>query len=330
MRRALAALTAAVSLGLLAACASETVAPPEVPRLYDLDHDPLAGVALDPTASVPADRLRLVVQDLFEWHSVSLTGALRATATLAPGQDGWVDQLAVNSDDMAGAIALVYGPDGGRAFHQQWAQHTQFLADYAAARQRGDGAAADVARTKLAAYERDAGAFLAQATGGRVPADAAEGLLRQHVERMLAAVDATVAGEPDRATELVLEDHGYLVGVADALAGAFAQQFPDRFAGALDTPYAEFCSLSRRAVGAYAIGALGAPDAPATDARLAGLAAEVRRTAGPAGAGWDPGTQLLVGWRATATADPDGLAVVVRRSLADAAVTIDGWAPDAG
>lgn len=326
MKRALAVGAAVLALVGLAACGDEAAAPPAVPRLYDLDHDPLAGVTVDTTVAVPADRLRLVVEDLFEWHSISLTGALRTTAQPGPGQTGWVDQLAVNSDELSQAIALVYGPDGAKAFGQQWAQHTQFLVDYAAARQRGDEAAATTARANLEAYERDAGALLGQATEGRVPADAATSLLREHVERMLASIDALVAGDPARATTLVLEDHGYLNGVAGALAGAFADQFPARFGGKLDTAYAEYCSLARRAVGAFTIGALGTTD-PATPS-LVTLGRGVAEAFGPAGAGWDPGVELVARWQAVT--DAEARPAEVKRSLADAAATIDGWAPDAG
>lgn len=313
----------------LAACGGDaTVAPPEVPRLYDLDHDPTAGVTFDPEATVPADQLRLVVQDLFEWHSISLTGALRATATLGPAQDGWVEQLAVNSDEVARAVALVYGRDGGRAFDQQWAQHAQFLVDYAAARQRGDADAMAEARSKLAAYERDAGLFLGRATGGRLPAATAEAALREHVERMLAVIDALVGGDDAAAARLVLEDHGYLTGVADALAGAFAAQQPERFPGALDTAYAEFCVVARRAVGAYTVTAVGEIDAPSPSARLVALGDDV--TEAVTGVRFDATSQLLAGWRATFVASPDAYPAAVKRSLADTAALIDTVAPGAG
>ncbi len=324
MRRTLA--VALVAAALLGACQDEPVAAPTVPRLYDLTHDPMAGVVSDPAAGVPADRLRLVVEDLFEWHSVSLAGSLRTTATLGPGQQAWVDQLAVNSDELARAIGLVYGSAGARAFDQQWSQHTQFLVDYAAASQRGDGVARAEARTKLAAYERDAGLLLDRATEGRLPAAVVEGLLREHVERMLASVDAAVAADPDRATSLVLEDHGYLTTVADALAGAFAAQYPDRFAGPLDTGYAQFCSVGRRAVGAYAIAALGQGDVAVDDPHLVEPG---RAVAESLGAAWDPGVELLAPWRAVASADPDALPAAVKRSLAAAAAHVDTLAPDA-
>lgn len=321
MKRIAAALLAAVLLG---ACADEAAAPPAVPRLYDLAHDPMAGVTVDLTVAVPADRLRLAVQDLFEWHSVSLTGALRTTATRGPGQDGWVEQLAINSDELARAIGLVYGAAGARAFDQQWAQHTQFLVDYAAARQRGDDDAMAEARANLAVYERDAGLLLERATDGRLPAGTVESLLREHVERMIASVDATVADDPTKATELVLSDHAYLTTVADAIAGAFAGQFPARFAGPLDTADAEFCSVARRAVGAYTIGALGGGLVAGDDAHLVELG---RSVASSLGAAWDPGSQLLGPWRSVVATDPDALAATVKRSLADTSVFIDTLAP---
>ena len=248
---------------------------------------------------------------------------MRTTITTDPTQAGWIDQLGINADELSSAIGAVYGPTGARTFHQQWAQHAQFLIDYAAARRRGDSDAAAEARSNLAAYERDAGRFLERATAGRVPAATAEALLHDHVERMLSQADATLASDHPQASTLVQQDHLYLTGVADALAGAFAAQVPAAFPGPIDAAGTVFCSIARQAVGTYAlaeldriVGARSLAPAPSAD--------DVHAALGPYGASWDPATQLVGAWRATATASPASFAASVKSSLAAAATFIDG------
>ena len=320
VRATLAAAAAAALLGVTA-CQHAPVRTPMVPLLYDLDHDPAAGIA-DVSAAdgavLSAGDLRLAVEALFEWHGISLTWAMRATATTGPGLDGWVAQLGANADDLTHAIGLVYGPVGARAFHQQWAQHAQFLIDYAAARGRGDAAAAAEAEDALAAYERDAGLFLAQATGGRVPAATAEGLLRDHVRRMLAQVDTALAGDTAGATDVVLEDHGYLTAVADALAGAFAAQNPARFPGDAHSSLAEYCSIGQRAVGVYALAALDGIAGGTPSPRTAALAAAATAAVGPGASTLGIGTTFTAPWRVAASSSPDALATEVKRRLAEA------------
>lgn len=319
---------ALVGFGLLAgltACQGAQAAP-MVPQLRNLDHDAAAGVAEPPsprTVVMPAGDLRLLVESLLEWHGISLTWAMRTTITSDPTQAGWIDQLGVNADELSAAIGAVYGPIGARTFHQQWAQHAQFLIDYAAARRRGDSDAANEARSNLAAYEHDAGRFLERATAGRVPAVTAEALLHDHVERMLSQADATLAGDRPQASTLVQQDHRYLTGVADALAGAFAAQVPAAFPGPIDAASTVFCSIARQAVGTYALAELdrlvgnrSPGPAPSAD--------EVHAALGPDGASWDPATKLVGAWRTTATVSPPSLATTVKSSLADAGTFIDG------
>ena len=98
-----------------------------------------------------------------------------------PSLDAWIEELVANTDDITAAVGLVYGPVGARAFNQQWAQHTQFLVDYAVAISRGDDAAATLAREQLQIYAEDSGSFFATATTGGLPADAVRELLDTHV-----------------------------------------------------------------------------------------------------------------------------------------------------
>ncbi len=249
-RRRIGALLATTVLCATSACggSDDTVAL-AVPRVYDLTHDPAADIAVPDSARtdvLPANQLRLTVERLFGWHGITLVQAMQAAERGDAGGDAWIQALASNTDDITGAIGLVYGPDGARAFYQQWAQHTQFLIDYADAVRRHDSGDQQTARDALDDYAHDAGSLLSTATGGAVPVDVATDLLTNHVAHMMEQVDLLAAGDREGAARVALDDNTYLIDIAGALSGAFAAQQPDAFPGATDDPHTLLCSLAGR------------------------------------------------------------------------------------
>lgn len=281
-------LTALVS----ASCSSSGSSAPAVPEVFDLSRDPAAAVAaVDPGRGpvAPADQLRLLLERALSWHGVTLVSAMQAAARNDPATQQWIDALVGNTADITGAIGLVYGPVGARAFHQQWAQHTQFLIDYAAAAGRGDESAAADASAHLADYVTDAGSLLGTATGGHLGTDAARGVLGTHVEHMIAQLDAAARSDRAGALAIATEAHGDLLGVAAALAGAVSAQQPAAFPGAVDTPFATFCSLANRTAGDHVLERLadplaaGAAGAPAAARRELDAAATTAQAGAPTG-----------------------------------------------
>ena len=252
----------------LTSCSSSAVSAPSVPEVFDLHRDPAASVApVDPDRGVvaPADQLRLLLEHHLSWHGITLVHAMQSAERNDSGTTPWIDALVANTDDLTGAIGLVYGPAGARAFQQQWAQHTQFLIDYASAVGRGDAAAADEARARLHDYVTDAGSFLATATGGHLPVDTARAVLANHVEHMMNQLDAAARSDQAGALSIASEDHGYLFGIADALAGAIGGQQPVAFPGSTDTPFANYCSLANRGAGDLLLERLADPSAASAD-----------------------------------------------------------------
>ena len=304
---------AAATLALVAAaCGSKHVAAPVVPRVFDLQNVSTLDMAkLRATTAAPETQgqLQLALESLFEWHGISLTFAMRATTSNAAGRDGWIDALAMNADDITRALALTFDQGSAESFRQQWAQHAQFLIDYASARRFGDAKGMAEARRNLAAYERDNARFLERATAGALPAATVEKLLHDHVERMITQVDQTAAGDPDAATANALDDHTYLIAIADALAPKFGKHLP--LTNAAVDASSVYCSLVGGDVGAYAIGALARLSAKAAgyassaDVRLDGLATTLDGQLRRAGAEWGPlHAAVVAGDRADPTVHP--------------------------
>lgn len=270
--RRLLATTMAIAVGCAALAGCDRKPPaaaPAVPRVFDLAQDAAASIPVaDPTRTnlMPAAELRLSIERVLGWHVVSLVKAMRATRSGA-GADEWVDALVANTDDVVDAIGLAYGRDTAKAFHQQWAQHAQFLVDYAAAVGRQDRTAADVARRGLADFATDAASFLATMTDGQITAEAATKALSAHVVHMVEQLDALGRGDVDASTRLAVGDHADLVTLAGQLAAAIAARQPMAFIGSTDTPLAAYCSVVNVAGGAMVIDALskGAPPRSAED-----------------------------------------------------------------
>lgn len=260
MRRRLVALVALAAVGS-AACGGggDTDAAIEVPEVYDLDHDPTIGIAeVDAARSgvLPAGDLRLVLEGLFVTHGITLVHSMRGAERGDGSAEPWIAALVDNTDDITGAVGLLYGPVGADAFHQQWAQHTQFLVSYADALRRGDDAAADEAVLQLGSYAADSGSLLSTALGGRVSAEDAEALLATHVANMIEQIDVYHAGDSRGSVLTSIEDNAYLVGIAAALSGGFAAQQPEAFPGPTDEPLTLICSIAGRAAGDAALLAL--------------------------------------------------------------------------
>jgi hypothetical protein len=120
----------------------------------------------------------------------------------------------------------VYGPDAGEQFLALWRTHIDFFVEYTLGGATGDTAAQDAARAKLDNYRADFGAFVDSATGGTLPADAVAADLQVHVDSLLVAVDAILAGSPE-VFPLLRTAAQHMPGTALALAGAIATQMPD-------------------------------------------------------------------------------------------------------
>ena len=134
-----------------------------------------------------------------------------------------------NSQDLAGAIESVYGAEAGDAFLKQWRQHIGFFVQYTEGKATGDKAMAAEALKALENYKKDFAAFLDKATGGELPADAAAEALQLHVNSLVDAIDAAVAGDASVFDKIYEAATGHMPHTASALAGAITAQFPDKF-----------------------------------------------------------------------------------------------------
>ena len=263
VRRSAGTFVAIAALAGIAACGGdEPTDAVEIPHVFDLAHDPTSAipeVVAGREDVMSADLLRNSLEKEFTWHGVTLAQVMRAAHAADPSLDAWIDELSSNTDDITAAVGLVYGPVGARAFNQQWAQHTQFLVDYAVAISRGDEDAADLARDQLVTYAEDSGSFFETATGGGLPADAVRELLDTHVSHMLGMIDMVDRGDNQAALEVALTDNEYLSTIAQGVSSAIAGQDNRAFPGTIETDVSLYCSIVTKETGSYLLRELFAP-----------------------------------------------------------------------
>ncbi len=184
-------------------------------------------------AAAPASELRAGLTHLLQEHvyaaGLAINQAVADGGDLeAPATANAVTALDANSVALSEAVASVYGDDAGAQFLELWRKHIGFFVDYTLGGATGDQDRQDTARQELDDYRADFGAFIDSATGGELPADAVAENLQVHVDTLIEAIDAVLAGGPDVFPEL-REAAQHMPGTAKALSGAIAAQFPEKF-----------------------------------------------------------------------------------------------------
>jgi len=116
------------------------------------------------------------------------TGPDSPEFTLAAGA---LDRNSVELADLIGSV------DASKrdAFLELWRQHIGFFVNYALGAAGGDQAMIDQAKSDLANYGEQAGAFFEELSGGAIPSQAVQASLAMHVETLGATIEAAAAGD---------------------------------------------------------------------------------------------------------------------------------------
>ncbi|HEV2811335.1 MAG TPA: hypothetical protein VGV93_13175 [Acidimicrobiales bacterium] len=180
-----------------------------------------------------AAELRAGLTSLLQEH-MYLAGAAISTAVQAggdleaPAVSSAVETLEANSVALSEAITSVYGEDAGAEFLELWRNHIGFFVEYTLGGATGDQAMQDAAKQKLDDYRADFGDFIESATGGELDATTVAENLQVHVNTLVEAVDAVLAGSPEVFPKL-REAAQHMPSTALALSSAITTQFPEKF-----------------------------------------------------------------------------------------------------
>lgn len=159
--------------------------------------------------------------------------AARATGAALVGREAEfkaaADALDANSVDLSKMIGSAYGADAERAFLPSWRKHIGFVVDYTQGLAAKDQAKQQKAVADLTSYSQDFGAFLNSANG--LPKDAVAALVMDHILTLKTVIDAQAAGDQPKVYDSLRSAMGHMQTVADPLAEATVQKFPDKFTG---------------------------------------------------------------------------------------------------
>ena len=180
--------------------------------------------------TIPASELRAKLNTLLQEHAYLAASATNAALGGRKTEfEAAAGALDANSVDLSKAIGMVYGSGAEQAFLALWRKHIGFFVDYATGVAMKDKAKQEKAVSDLVGYTGDFGAFLASANPN-LPKAAVADLVKTHVLTLKDVVDAQAAGDQRRAFTALRSAASHMMMIADPLASAIAEQFPNRFA----------------------------------------------------------------------------------------------------
>ncbi|KUP09266.1 copper amine oxidase [Bacillus coahuilensis p1.1.43] len=177
-----------------------------------------------------ASELRSALNNVAAEHFAAAVMSMQTGVMEAPEYDAatWAEDM--NTEDFTAAIESIYGTEGAEQFKKLWeSDHINAQAELVSATLAGDAAADKEARESLSMFTQEFGMFLATATEGNLPEDAAVSSLRTHEDQVLQAFDSYVAEDYKMSTETFREGYAFMFGVGQALGDAIVKQMPDKF-----------------------------------------------------------------------------------------------------
>jgi hypothetical protein len=128
--------------------------------------------------------------------------------------------LAANAGALRQSVAVAYDDTRADRFEQLWQGYTDQLTAYAESAATGNGAGVQEARAALLAHCDDWGAWLEEASGGRVAAAQATRTAQARVERLMEQVDAYAGRDYVKAYKLERQAYQGTYGAGTTLASA--------------------------------------------------------------------------------------------------------------
>jgi hypothetical protein len=185
------------------------------------------------TKGTPA-QLRSRFEQFLGEHTVLAVRYMRSVVAGNPElRKALDDSLKDNTGQLAGTVESAYGGGSGSRFQQLWQQHVDALGAYADAVAKKDAAARQAARGRLLAYANTHGAWMAQASKGRVQAGVAAAGVRQHVEELMRQTDVYAARNYPEAYRIERMAYEHMFTAGDAMAKA---SLPPELAVGFDAP----------------------------------------------------------------------------------------------
>jgi len=168
----------------------------------------------------PLTRLQSALGELLGEHMQLVVDAMGAA--LRGGPEFRADAAQVNADteQLASAFGVLFGPQNGTRFASVWGDHVEALVSYSGAVAAKDQEGKAKAEAQLRAFERHLSTFLSTSTEGRLTAPALGDVLHMHDTDLVQQLDAYARGDYTTAYRVAYEGYQHMFDVAKALSGA--------------------------------------------------------------------------------------------------------------
>jgi hypothetical protein len=245
--------TGLVGLLILVPTAAVACAPSPAGRSGPPAAPPAAGQhAMTPAATAaqtsPQQRRAQFEQHL-GLHALQAVRLMRGVVAAAPDFVPVVSaSLQDNTDALSQLVTTAYGDAQADRFTRLWQRHITDLVAYAKGVASHDASAKQTARTALLADADAYGAWLAQASGGRVRASDATAGVRMHVQELMTQADTYAAGDYRQAYRIERQAYEHMFTAGAGLAKASVT--PELAVG-LDAPPARLRSAFAMLLGEH-------------------------------------------------------------------------------
>lgn len=201
---------------------------------------PASETAMESSTATPAAELRIALDTTLTEHAFLAVEAMRKGVDGAEDFEQASGALLANADDLSAAVGSVYGEEGAAQFDEIWKSHIGYFVDYVTATAEDNQEGKEQALAALEEYKVEQSTFFDTATGGLLPAAAVQEGLDMHVDQLISAFDAYVAGDYETAYSLERESIHHMSMFAESLSIAITTQFPEKFDNTNpDTPAAD-------------------------------------------------------------------------------------------
>ncbi|MCU6796236.1 copper amine oxidase N-terminal domain-containing protein [Paenibacillus sp. WQ 127069] len=213
------------------------------------------------TVNTPAADLRAALDNLLSEHFVLAVTAMTKAYDGSPDAAAAYKALDQNALDMQPAIASLYGDAGGIEFERIFRAHNKYTDDVVKGLKANDPTAVKKAQDQIQGFVVEFAKFLATATDGKLPEQAAADVIRSHEKHVQDTFDSYVKGDYSGAYDTFRVGFNEMFAISKALATAITTQMPEKFANSkADTPAADLRSaLNSLASEHFALSALEMP-----------------------------------------------------------------------
>jgi hypothetical protein len=193
-----------------------------------------AAASADDMSMPPSGSAKIVATDaairgLWHDHIFWVRNVVVATLGKRPAEAKAAEaQVVANAHAIADAIKPFYGDAAGEALFPLLAGHYGAIKSYLTATAAGDKKGQDKATDDLLANADKIATFLSGANPN-LPKDALLGMLQAHGGHHIAQIQELKAGQYDAEAKNWAEMEAHMDMISDALTGAIAKQFPDKF-----------------------------------------------------------------------------------------------------